>query len=223
MINFFIHSGTAQAALTMPIMAPLADLVGITRQTMVYAYQLCELVNPILPTSAVTMGVLGMARIPWEKWAALVPAADVGALRAQFPAVDSAGADELGAVLKRGPGPHRGDQLTGGLLRAALATLLAAAPAPLGAEVAATSWMPEDWRQLERPIAYDELRDFPDRRRRPGRGHRLGRRRVRRSVARSTWSSSRSTPGARGGRPRGSSSTRSSTATRSRARTRCST
>jgi uncharacterized ion transporter superfamily protein YfcC len=68
-INFFIHSGTAQAALTMPIMAPLADLVGLTRQTTVYAYQLCELTNPVLPTSAVTMGVLGMAKIPWEKWA----------------------------------------------------------------------------------------------------------------------------------------------------------
>ena len=68
-INFFIHSGTAQAALTMPIMAPLADLVGLTRQTIVFAYQLCELINPILPTSAVTMGVLGMAKIPWERWA----------------------------------------------------------------------------------------------------------------------------------------------------------
>jgi uncharacterized ion transporter superfamily protein YfcC len=68
-INFFIHSGTAQAALTMPIMAPLADLIGLTRQTMVYAFQLCEFVNPILPTSAVTMGVLGMAQVPWEKWA----------------------------------------------------------------------------------------------------------------------------------------------------------
>ncbi|MEO8382347.1 MAG: Na+/H+ antiporter NhaC family protein [Acidobacteriota bacterium] len=68
-INFFIHSGTAQAALTMPIMTPLADLAGITRQTMVYAFQLCEFINPILPTSAVTMGVLGMARIPWETWA----------------------------------------------------------------------------------------------------------------------------------------------------------
>ncbi len=68
-INFFIHSGTAQAALTMPIMTPLADLVGITRQTMVYAFQLCEFINPILPTSAVTMGVLGMAKIPWETWA----------------------------------------------------------------------------------------------------------------------------------------------------------
>jgi uncharacterized ion transporter superfamily protein YfcC len=68
-INFFIHSGTAQAALTMPIMSPLADLVGITRQTAVYAYQLCEFINPMLPTSAVTMGVLGAAKIPWERWA----------------------------------------------------------------------------------------------------------------------------------------------------------
>ena len=68
-INFFIHSGTAQAALTMPIMSPLADLVGITRQTAVYAYQLCECINPILPTSAVTMGVLGAGKIPWERWA----------------------------------------------------------------------------------------------------------------------------------------------------------
>jgi uncharacterized ion transporter superfamily protein YfcC len=60
-INFFIHSGTAQAALTMPITSPLADLVGVTRQASVYAYQLCEFINPILPTSAVTMGVLGAA------------------------------------------------------------------------------------------------------------------------------------------------------------------
>jgi uncharacterized ion transporter superfamily protein YfcC len=68
-INFFIHSGTAQAALTMPVMAPLSDLIGISRQTTVLSFQLCEFVNPILPTSAVTMGVLGVARIPWEKWA----------------------------------------------------------------------------------------------------------------------------------------------------------
>ena len=69
LINFFVHSGTAQAALTMPIMAPLSDLVHITRQTSVFAFQLCEFVNPILPTSAVTMGVLSVARIPWDKWA----------------------------------------------------------------------------------------------------------------------------------------------------------
>ncbi|HLP45054.1 MAG TPA: hypothetical protein VK469_03870, partial [Candidatus Kapabacteria bacterium] len=46
-INFFIHSGTAQATLTMPIMAPLSDLVGVSRQTAVLAFQLCEFVNPI--------------------------------------------------------------------------------------------------------------------------------------------------------------------------------
>lgn len=68
-INFFIHSGTSQAALTMPVMAPLSDLVGITRQTCVYSFALSELINPILPTSAVTMGVLGAAGIPWDRWA----------------------------------------------------------------------------------------------------------------------------------------------------------
>lgn len=69
LINFFIHSGTAQAALTMPVMAPLGDLVGVSRQTTVLAFQLCEFVLPILPTSAVTMGVLGMARMSWNTWA----------------------------------------------------------------------------------------------------------------------------------------------------------
>ncbi len=73
-INFFVHSGTAQAALTMPIMAPLGDLVGITRQTTVFAFQLAEYINPVLPTSGVTMGVLGLAQLRWEKWARwLVP------------------------------------------------------------------------------------------------------------------------------------------------------
>jgi uncharacterized ion transporter superfamily protein YfcC len=73
-INFFVHSGTAQAALTIPIMAPLGDLVGITRQSSVFAFQLAEYINPVLPTSGVTMGVLGLAGLKWEKWAKwLVP------------------------------------------------------------------------------------------------------------------------------------------------------
>jgi uncharacterized ion transporter superfamily protein YfcC len=68
-INFFVHSGSGQAALTMPIMAPLADAVGISRQTAVLAFQFGEgWINPVLPTSGVTMGVLGMAGIGWEKW-----------------------------------------------------------------------------------------------------------------------------------------------------------
>ncbi|TFW20065.1 putative basic amino acid antiporter YfcC [Massilia arenosa] len=68
-INFFIHSGSGQAALTMPIMAPLADLVGVTRQTAILAFQLGELTTPVIPTSAITVGVLALARIPWLTWA----------------------------------------------------------------------------------------------------------------------------------------------------------
>jgi uncharacterized ion transporter superfamily protein YfcC len=68
-INFFIHSGTGQAALTMPIMAPLADLVGVSRQTAILAFQLGELGISIIPTSGVTIGVLALARVPWATWA----------------------------------------------------------------------------------------------------------------------------------------------------------
>ena len=68
-INFFVHSGSGQAALTMPIMAPLSDLAGVTRQTAILAFQLGEYTNIIIPTSAVTMGALSMAKVPWDKWA----------------------------------------------------------------------------------------------------------------------------------------------------------
>lgn len=68
-INFFVHSGSGQAALTMPIMAPLSDLAGVTRQTAILAFQFGEYTNIIIPTSAVTMGALAMAKVSWEKWA----------------------------------------------------------------------------------------------------------------------------------------------------------
>lgn len=67
-INFFIHSGTGQAALTMPLMAPLADLVGITRQTAVLAFQFGELTTPIIPTSGITVGVLALAGVRFSTW-----------------------------------------------------------------------------------------------------------------------------------------------------------
>ncbi|MEI7529007.1 MAG: Na+/H+ antiporter NhaC family protein [Elusimicrobiota bacterium] len=68
-LNFFVHSGSGQAALTMPVMAPLADVIGLTRQTAVLAFQFGEgWINPVLPTSGVTMGVLGLAGIPWNTW-----------------------------------------------------------------------------------------------------------------------------------------------------------
>ncbi|MBY0346479.1 MAG: YfcC family protein, partial [Neisseriaceae bacterium] len=68
-INFFIHSGSGQAALTMPIMAPLSDLVGVSRQTAVLAFQFGEFTTPMIPTSGITVGVLALARIPWISWA----------------------------------------------------------------------------------------------------------------------------------------------------------
>lgn len=67
-VNFFIHSGTGQAALTMPIMAPLADLVGVSRQTAILAFQFGELTTPMIPTSGITVGVLALAGIPFGKW-----------------------------------------------------------------------------------------------------------------------------------------------------------
>lgn len=68
-INFFIPSGSGQAATTMPIMTPLADIVEITRQTAVLAYQYGDgFTNQIIPTSAALMGVLGMAKMPYERW-----------------------------------------------------------------------------------------------------------------------------------------------------------
>ncbi len=68
-IHFFVPSGSGQAALTMPIMAPLSDLMGISRQTAVLAFQLGDGLNTqILPTSGVTMGVLAVAKIPYSLW-----------------------------------------------------------------------------------------------------------------------------------------------------------
>ncbi|WKZ65367.1 MAG: YfcC family protein [Flavobacteriales bacterium] len=68
-INFFVPSGSGQAALTMPVMTPLADLLHIPRQTAVLAYQLGDgLCNFVIPTSGVTMGILQIAGIPFGAW-----------------------------------------------------------------------------------------------------------------------------------------------------------
>ncbi|MDR1730527.1 MAG: AbgT family transporter [Synergistaceae bacterium] len=72
-INFFIPSGSGQAATTMPIMTPLADLIGLTRQTAVMAFHYGDgFSNSIIPTSASMMGVLAMAKLPYEKWVKFV-------------------------------------------------------------------------------------------------------------------------------------------------------
>jgi len=68
-INIIIPSGSAKAALTMPIMAPFSDLIGISRQATVVAFQFGDgFTNMITPTSGVLIGVLGVAKIPYDKW-----------------------------------------------------------------------------------------------------------------------------------------------------------
>lgn len=67
--NFFIVSGSGQAALTMPLMAPLASIVGVSKQVAVLAFQLGDgFTNCIVPTSAALMGTLGVARVDWTRW-----------------------------------------------------------------------------------------------------------------------------------------------------------
>jgi len=68
-INIVIPSGSAKAALTMPIMAPFSDLIGLSRQATVMAFQFGDgFTNMITPTSGVLIGVLGVAKIPYDKW-----------------------------------------------------------------------------------------------------------------------------------------------------------
>lgn len=68
-LNFLVPSGSGQAALTMPIMTPLSDLTGVSRQTAVMAFQLGDgISNSITPTSGVLMASLAIAKIPWTTW-----------------------------------------------------------------------------------------------------------------------------------------------------------
>ncbi|MCU0366773.1 MAG: AbgT family transporter [Bacteroidales bacterium] len=69
LINLVMPSGSAKAALTMPMMSQFSDLIGISRQATVVAFQLGDgFTNMITPTSGVLLGVLSVAKIPYEKW-----------------------------------------------------------------------------------------------------------------------------------------------------------
>lgn len=68
-MNIIIPSGSAKAAITMPIMGPFSDLIGVSRQATVMAFQFGDgFTNMITPTSGVLIAVLGVARIPYHKW-----------------------------------------------------------------------------------------------------------------------------------------------------------
>lgn len=68
-LNFFVPSGSGQAALTMPLMAPLSDLLHLERQVAVLAFQFGDgISNMVIPTSGITMGLLEIAGIPYDRW-----------------------------------------------------------------------------------------------------------------------------------------------------------
>jgi len=68
-LNFFIPSGSGQAAVTMPLMAPLSDVLGLSRTTAVFAFTCGDgFSNTIIPTSGVLMAMLSLAEIPYPKW-----------------------------------------------------------------------------------------------------------------------------------------------------------
>lgn len=68
-INLFIPSASAKAAVTMPIMAPFSDLIGVSRQATVMAFQFGDgITNMITPCSGVLMAVLSVAKITYENW-----------------------------------------------------------------------------------------------------------------------------------------------------------
>ena len=69
LFNVLVPSGSGQAAITMPIMAPLADVVGVTRQTAVLAFQFGDAItNCITPASGMTISCLTIAGVPLKKW-----------------------------------------------------------------------------------------------------------------------------------------------------------
>jgi uncharacterized ion transporter superfamily protein YfcC len=68
-LNFFIPSGSGQAAVTMPLMAPLADVLGVSRQTAVFAFTCGDgFSNTVIPTSGILMASLGLGKVPYERW-----------------------------------------------------------------------------------------------------------------------------------------------------------
>lgn len=69
LLNLVIASGSAKAALTIPLMSQFSDLLGISRQATVTTYQVGGgFTNLASPTSGVMVGVLSIARIPYNKW-----------------------------------------------------------------------------------------------------------------------------------------------------------
>jgi uncharacterized ion transporter superfamily protein YfcC len=68
-LNFFIPSGSGQATVTMPLMTPLADVLGLSRQTAVFAFTCGDgFSNMVIPTGGILMASLGLGKVPYDRW-----------------------------------------------------------------------------------------------------------------------------------------------------------
>ncbi|MGN0400438.1 MAG: YfcC family protein [Blautia sp.] len=73
LLNFMIPSGSGQAAITMPFMAPLSDILGVSRQTAVLAFQMGDaFTNAVAPTAGELMAALAICHVPYKKWAKFI-------------------------------------------------------------------------------------------------------------------------------------------------------
>ncbi len=72
-LNIIIPSGSAKAALTIPMMAEFSDIIGVSRQITILAFQFGDgFTNMITPTSGVLIACIGVARVPYAKWAKFI-------------------------------------------------------------------------------------------------------------------------------------------------------
>ena len=68
-LNFFVSSGSAKAFLLIPILSPLADLVGLSQQVTVQAFCFGDgFTNMLYPTNALLMITLGLTVVSYPKW-----------------------------------------------------------------------------------------------------------------------------------------------------------
>ena len=68
-VNIFIGSGSGQAMVVMPIMTPVSDMLGVSRQTAVLAFNLGDgLCNYLMPTASVLVGPLALAKLSYTEW-----------------------------------------------------------------------------------------------------------------------------------------------------------
>jgi uncharacterized ion transporter superfamily protein YfcC len=91
LVHFPVPSVSGQAVLTMPVLVPLADLLGMARQVVVLAYQYgCGLCEIVTPTNGALMAILAAAGVPYEKWMRVILPLWLGLMALGFVAVAAA-------------------------------------------------------------------------------------------------------------------------------------